>query len=352
MNRISLATEFKNSLKKERIYYESDHTDEFIDKIIKDMEHINIYYIYSNKASNSIKFWGEDAVIIWDLNYWKLFQKYLLQVENCKRFNKNLIQGIIGIISEFISDKYKSIPEISMFVKQISDIYGVKIQVSYDDCINLQDVVEKGKLFSLFHEIGHLEYHKQNNELVKVCEELVRDMFCSIVNKDLSSLGEWAVLGRKSVLHIKYNKNEELLEEITADTFAVMNMVNYFKNSDNKSNFQLACECAIAIEYLSAFQVMFNAVNEAWDVHYPEMKLRFPVRKHKIDSYINELAVARDGLCGQLLVIIIQRMFYLDKNECKRLWDCIDDNHVDNSDIISCLADDEFICTAIEDAFS
>ena len=125
MNRISLATEFKNSLKKERIYYESDHTDEFIDKIIKDMEHINIYYIYSNKASNSIKFWGEDAVIIWDLNYWKLFQKYLLQVENCKRFNKNLIQGIIGIISEFISDKYKSISEISMFVKQISDIYGV-----------------------------------------------------------------------------------------------------------------------------------------------------------------------------------------------------------------------------------
>ena len=145
MNRISLATEFKNSLKKERIYYESDHTDEFIDKIIKDMEHINIYYIYSNKASNSIKFWGEDAVIIWDLNYWKLFQKYLLQVENCKRFNKNLIQGIIGIISEFISDKYKSISEISMFVKQISDIYGVKIQVSYDDCINLQDVFHAGQ---------------------------------------------------------------------------------------------------------------------------------------------------------------------------------------------------------------
>ena len=39
------------------------------------MNHVDIYYIYSNKASNGIRFFGENAVIIWDMKYWQYFEE-------------------------------------------------------------------------------------------------------------------------------------------------------------------------------------------------------------------------------------------------------------------------------------
>lgn len=350
-NREKIYLELKISLERERIFSDSKQKEKILDMILEKMDCIDIYYIYSNKASNSIMFLKNNAIIIWDMNFWECFEKYLMQVENCKRFNKNITQGIICVISEFLSSKYKSIPEISSFLIQIPNEFGIEIdfpQKYYDKVYSISQIC---KLFSFFHEVGHLEHYRKNSDRIKACQEIVLNLINAVDEEDFLSLGEWSELGWKSVCLIREKKGNQILEELACDVFAVMNMINYFKALSNANDFQLACECVVAVEYISTFQNMFNAINQAWDSHYIEMKYGFPVRKKDVNHYVNELAMARNGLCSLILVIVIYNMLNIAKCDREKIWEYRDKNHIDNEDVISCLADDDFVCQAIEDAF-
>ncbi|MFG6395591.1 MAG: hypothetical protein K1W24_15660 [Lachnospiraceae bacterium] len=52
-----------------------------------------------------------------------------------------------------------------------------------------------------------------------------------------------------------------------------------------------------------------------------------------------------------MLVFVVKKIFHLDNGHCNLLLEYIDKNHIDNEGVISCLADDEFIYTAVEEAF-
>lgn len=350
-NKENIYRELGIDLKKERNYIASNQREEILDMIIDKTEYIDIYYICSNKFSNSIRFFDKNAIIIWDMNFWKCFEDYLIQVENCKRFNKNIIQGIIGVISESLSYRYKSIPEVSSFLLQIPKEFGIKLQSLDKYYDKVHDIAQISKLFSLFHEFGHLEYYRKNSDKIKACEELVLDLFSALEKSDFLSLGEWADLGWRSACLIREKKSTQILEELACDVFATMNLIDYYKTTSNKNNFQLACECVVAVEYISTFQNMFNAINQAWDSHYTEMRFGLTVREKDVDFYINELAMARDGLCGLILVIVICNMLNIDKYNREKIWEYRDNNHINNEDVIACLAADDFIREAIEDAF-
>ncbi len=350
-NREKIYSELKISLERERIFSDSNQKEKILDMILEKMDHIDIYYIYSNKASNSIMFLDNESIIIWDMNFWKCYENYLMQVENCKRLNKNITQGIICVVSEFLSDKYKSIPEISSFLKQIPDEFGIEIQFAEKYYDKIHSSIQMCKLFSFFHEIGHLEHNRKNSDRIKVCQELVLNLLDAVDEKDFLPLGEWSDLGWESVCLIREKKGNQILEELVCDVFAVMNMINYYKTFSCTNDFQLACECVISVEYISTFQNMFNAVNQAWDAHYIDMKFRLPVRKKEANHYVNELAMARNGLCSLILVIVINNMLNIAKCDREKIWEYRDNNHIDNEGVFSCLAADDFICGAIEDAF-
>lgn len=350
-NKENLYLELEEDLKKERNYIPNKHKEEILDMILDKTESVDIYYIYSNTYSNSIRFFSENAIVIWDMNFWKCFEDYLMQAENCKRLNMNITQGIIAVISQALSHRYENIPEISSFLLQIPREFGIELQSIDKYYDKMHNIVQIGKLFSLFHEFGHMEYRKRNSDKIAVCEELVVDLIGALDKKDFLPLGEWANLGWKSACLVKEKKNAHILEELACDVFSAMNLVDYYKVDSNKGGFRLACECVIAVEYLSTFQNMFNAVNQAWDSHYTEMRFRLAVREKEVDSYINDLAMARYGLCGLILVIVICNMLNVDRRDREKLWGYRDNNHIDNEDVIACLADEDFIREAIEDAF-
>lgn len=152
-NKEKIYSELKVILKRERTFIDSGQKETMIDTLLEEMDHLDIYYIYSNKASNSIIFFEKDAIIIWDVSFWECLENYLMQIENCKRFKKNIIQGIICVISEFLSNKYKSIPKISSFLIQIPNSFGIKLQYQHEYYDNVCSITQICKLFSFFHEI-------------------------------------------------------------------------------------------------------------------------------------------------------------------------------------------------------
>lgn len=321
-----------------------------LDSLLLAMDNVDIYYIYSNQCLNSIKFLGDKAFIIWDMHYWEIFYNYLLQVENCKMNRKNMTQGIIGVISDYLGEKYNKFYEISAFLKSIQSTYGIPIELSLDHCVSIKGKINICKMFSFYHEIGHLEYAKNNSDRILASKELVLELFDSLSRSDFEGLGIWSDLGWKTVGEIRNHKNDLVLEEITSDIFAIILVAEYYKSTQERSGFQLSCDIIVAIEYITTFQNLFNIINRAWDAHIAEMKYNLPVRRHKPDNTVNELEIARNGLGNLIITIVIENMFRLDKRQCSLLWKYRDENHVDNEDVISCLADEEFICIAIEEA--
>lgn len=350
-NKEQIYSELKISLKRERNFYDSNKREVILDTILEKMEYIDIYYIYSNKFSNGIRFFDKDAIIIWDMNFWECFENYLMQVENCIRFGKNITQGITCVISEALSEKYKNISKVGSFLAQISKEFKIELQSPHEYYDKVKYITQICKVFSFFHEIGHVKYYMGDSEEIRACQELVIDMFSAVSEEDFYSLGEWSELGWKSVQLITEKKSEQILEELSCDIFAAMNMCYYYKKFSDKTNFQLAYECVVASEYLSTFQNMFNAINQAWDSHYTEMKFGLPVREKNVNPYINELAMSRNGFCSLILVIVFYNMLNIEKCEREKLWRYRDKSHVNLKDVISCLADDDFICQAIKDAF-
>lgn len=353
-NREKVYLELKSSLKRERNFCESNQRERTLDQILNNMDNVDIYYICSDKALNSIKFFGENAVIVWDIKYWHYFEEYLMQIHNCRQFSKNIVQGISCVVSGYLSEKYKNIRDISCFLGQIRTVFGIELQSPQEYSKKVYDIIYISKLFSFFHEIGHLEYHKGDNAEIESCQEIVGMLFSAIKNKKLSYLGEWADLGREISLRILANKGfveETILEELIADIYAIIKTVKLYKKITGANEFQTISECMIAEEYISTFQNMFSAINNAWDAHYVEMKFGFPIRKRNINTYINELAVVRNGIGNLMLVFVVQKVFCLNKKQCDFLLERIDENYIDNKDIIECFANEEFICAAIEEAF-
>lgn len=353
-NKEQIYSRLKISLERERIFIESNQRERILDIILNRMDYIDIYYICSNKASNSIKFFGTNAVIVWDMKYWQCFKAYLIQVENCKQLNENIVQGIICEISAFLSEKYKNIYNISSFLEQIKSKFGVALQLSQEHYKKIYNIIFISKLFSFFHEIGHLEHYKKNSIEIKNYQTLVLTLFNAIKNNEFTFLGVWADLGRQTISHITTRKEEvdkDILEELVSDIYSMVHTVKLYKKLININEFQVICDCMVAEEYISTFQNMFSAVNKAWDAHYVEMKFRTTIRKQNANQYINKLAIVRNGIGSLILVFIVQQVFQLDEEQCNLLLEYTDKNHVDNTDVIACLADDEFICTMIEEAF-
>lgn len=350
INDKELIKELKLSLKRERCYTEVTERDSVLDSLVFKIDNVDIFYLHSKQCLNSIKFLKDKAFIIWDAHYWEVFYNYLLQVENCKRNEKNIIQGIIGVITGFLGDKYSNNQDVSAFLKSIQSIYGTSIKLHQDIFISVKGRINICKLFSFYHEIGHMEYVKNNNDTIVACKELVLDLFSSLSKETFDGLEIWSDLGWDVVNEVRNHKRDLLLEEITSDVYAVMLVADFYKKFPKINKFKLACDIIIAIEYLTSFQNLFNIINRAWDAHFAEIKYNVPVRRHEIDNFINEVEIVRNGIGNLILAIVIQKIFYLDKCQCDLLWKHRDDNHVDNLEIISCLADDEFICTAIKEA--
>ena len=342
--------DLKKSLRHERTFVEAERRNKIIDSIVKKIEYVDVFYIRSGNPANSVKFLDNDVIIVWDENDWDIFARYVKCVENCRLTQENVTQGIIVEMADFLGSKYSFCKEIERFLKQIPEQFSIGAQNKEDNSV-IQLYIQIAQLFSLFHELAHIESYKGNNRQILVYREFVLDMFNSLNEEAFTPLGHWGELGRK-VAALDCEMSEDILEEVVSDVFAIFQTIDFLNAYYHVNKWKLACYCAIAIDHILTFQNMFNAISSAWDGHFAEIMFRLPARKHEIDTYVNELATARCGLGSLILVIVIYSKQRLSKEQINNLWEYRDIYHVDNTGVIACLADEEFICTAIEEAFS
>ena len=352
INNSEIYFELRSSLKKERDYLESDKREHFLDDILSKLDYADIYYIYSTKGLNTVKFLKKHAIVIWDYHYWECFEEYLIQVENCKNSNKNITRGTICVITNFLSEKYIKIPQISAFLEQVNVEFGEHVTLCSDQYIEINNRLDICKCFALFHELGHLEYRKNNNDRISACKEIILTLLDSLKKEDFESLEYWMDLSWETVVEIKSGKLDSVLEEMIVDVFGIMLTVDYFMSLYKTEKLKLAYSIVGAIEFLTTFQNLFNIVTKAWDSHYAEMKFGLTPKIKKADSYVNKLEVARNGLGNLILVLVVYKMLNLEKDEVTRLWEYRDSNHINTETVIEYLADDEFICTAIQEEMS
>jgi len=349
MNDIKLA-DLKKSLRRERTFVEAEQRNKIIDSIVKKIEHVDVFYIRSENPANSVKFLDNDVIIVWDENYWDIFARYIKCVENCRLTRENVTQGVIVEMADFLGSKYSFCKEIEHFLKQIPEQFSIGAQNKEDNSV-IQLYIQIAQLFSLFHELAHIESYKGNSSQILACRELVLDMFSSLNEEAFTPLGHWGELGKK-VAALDCEMSEDIFEEVVSDVFAIFQTIDFLNVCYHVSEWKLACYCTMAVDHLLTFQNMFNAISSAWDSHFAEIMFRLPVRIHEIDTYVNDLAMARCGLGSLILVIVIYSKQGLSKEQINNLWEYRDIYHVDNTGVIACLADEEFICTAIEEAFS
>lgn len=339
-------------LNKERDYTESEKNEPFIDVILKAQNQIDIFYIYSTQGLNAIRFLSTGSVVIWDFHYWDVFERYLIEIENCKYNNTNLKQCIIYTFTEFLSEKYIRISKICAFLKQVKEEFCEPILLPPEKYEKIDNIVSICKVFSFFHELGHLEYRNDNSDRILACKEMTLSFLSALNKEDLTDLEYWADLSWNTILAIKNGELESVLEELIADVFGIISTVDYFISNDYGDHFKLACNIAVAIEYLTTFQNVFNVVTKSWDSHYAEMKYGLYPKPKSSDSYVNKLEVTRNGIGNIILVVVINSMLHLNIEEREKLWVCRDENHVDTEQAIEYLSDDEYICTTIQEAQS
>lgn len=346
----SMLVDLKKSLRRERRYVEIEQRSKIIDTILKRFDHVEVFYIRSENPANSVKFLDGDAIIIWNLHYWEIFAKYVKCIENCRETRENATQGVIAEMADFLGDKYSFCKDIEHFLKQIPEKFSIGAQSEKDNS-EIQLYIQIAQLFSLFHELAHIESYKGNNSQIMACRELVLDMFGSLREEAFTHLGHWAELGRR-VAELDCEMSKDIFEEVVSDVFAVIQTIDFLNTGYHVSKWRLAYYCTIAIDHILTFQNTFNAISSAWDSHLGEIMFRLLVRMHKIDPYVNELAMARCNLGSLILVIAIYSKQGLPKEQRNDLWKYRDMYHFDNAGVISCLADEEFICIAIEEAFT
>ena len=78
--------DLKKSLRHERTFVEAEHRNKIIDSIVKKIEYVDVFYIRSENPANSVKFLDNDAIIVWDENYWDIFAECIRLWEWRSRF--------------------------------------------------------------------------------------------------------------------------------------------------------------------------------------------------------------------------------------------------------------------------
>ena len=351
-NREEIYSYVKESLKWDHKYTECLNREYFLESILRNIKNMDIYYINSWKARNSIKILKDVAVIIWDMTFWRYFENFLAQVYLCKIGNKNLTQEIICFMTSFLSDKYQDINKLSSFLAQINNQFGTGVQHQQEHDDQQERIIFLSKIFALYHEIGHLEQRKNNSE-IKMYHDMLMDMFGVINNNALTYLKDWEKLAKNATSDIieEKGKGKAILEEIVSDVYAIIHTIRLYKKLLKIDHLQAINECMQSYEYISGFQHMFTTINSAWENHNIEIKFGVPLRCHEFNNYVNQLEITRNEIGGHVILLILRNIYNLNKIDLLQIVNDMDMCYINNTSVINCLANEHFICTAIDEAF-
>lgn len=332
-----------------RRLHPAEEKNTIIEDIAKYQENIELRCIYSIQACNSVRFDQEQPVIIWDECYWKYFRKYEDTIVTARKNNLNLTQAVISVMSEFLEERFGKFKKLSRFLGQIHEVYGIKDEPDRDSILIIEERTIIAQIFSFFHEVGHVRLW-QKNEVAEKSGEIVRSMFSQLRRENFDKLGQWADLSYTMVTEILQGKHKSLFEELMVDVYAAGKLGVFLENWKHLIGFSQICEALISVEAVLSFQNLLNIVSKAWEQHYTELRFGIPPRQHEVDPHINQIETVRGGLGHILVSVILMKYFNLDQEEQKKAWDICDREHVDNSDVMECLASERFICTAIQEA--
>ena len=335
----------------EKGYSEVPHREKLLDTIIHSFEFLDVIYTTSPSASNCIFFYDDRATIIWDIHFWKCYHAYLYACTSYKFDVEKRTQSIIAEMSRFISRKYSSISSIKSFTQQLYDRFCLPIDCAPMQVEFISVIIKIGKLFSLFHEIGHI-YYKQNRPEMTQKKNYILNMLSAIDKDDLDASDPWTSFIWNSINQIVAGQREDILEEIVCDTFSSEETAHVFYKLEDLSQVDSAKAIVIATENLLNFQSMFNSINTAWNNHYAELKYHLHLKSYKPDKEINELAILRNQLGAMINTSLICSLFSLKAEERNHVWSERDAYSVNNKQVINCLADDDFIRQAIADGIN
>lgn len=350
-NKESIIEKIKFSLSKERTFHEVDYSNLLLEDILKDVSDVDIFYIYSPQAINCVKPYNESSIIVWDVHYWDFYKDYLFQAENCRINKYNQFQGIVNVYLKYLSEKYCSLRKISNFLLDASNRFPIPMEITKKQISELSIYLNIAEVFSLYHELGHLKY-KKSDDIILQYKDSVMDLFSALSDDDFAPLNEWSDLGKTTTSLLVNSNVDNILEEIVADVYAAIELAKYFLPVFNNDPFFTAQKCLIAIEHISTFQNMFNAVNEAWNGHYIQMKYHSDFVPRTVNPYFNELAMARNALGSLVICVILMKSMGLTEEQKNKIWSQRDELHIEIEDVINYLTDDEFITTLIDEALS
>ncbi len=349
MKNKNLIGQLKVLLDADRYYQESNLHEELFDSILKSNENINIFYINSNKATNCTYFFDEKAVIVWDFQFWDFYQEYLYQAESCIINGFNLKQGISAVSAKYISKKYAKIPTLSHFIYQIYTEFNIPVILNEEKKNKIDRIIFLGKVFSFFHEMGHIEYRKKRNELIKSYQEIILKFYSKLPDSFASLYEGWEDLAKSAKRKIANGEADEVLEEMVCDMFAAGETVAYTQHFFNNDLAGLISDVIIAHDKLISFQALFNAINEAWNNHYAEIKYGITVRTYNIEDRINYLAFDRE-IIGYALPRLIAKFYDLDIQQIKIIEQNKVKEHIDLDECIECMTQNQFISAAIKES--
>ena len=230
--------------------YDQEEYIELFEAIIEsipDVE-IQIMTINSKLAKHEFIKYDNKNYIIWDMNYWKIFEKYLFinyYLYNLQIRKTNPSSCLIlttSLFLNFLANKFEHFTELSSSYSK--------------DCLlldyNLPEINEKNpffqmikrdlliaKLYTLFHELGHLyfemnpEYANENKTAIKQGLGLLKD--------DIDFfLGEWSrfypklvkqdylIMIDKVLDNIAYSY---FIEELAIDVTALINVIDFYNEN-------------------------------------------------------------------------------------------------------------------------
>lgn len=341
-----LIRKLRDILDADRYYQESEMREEFFDLILKSNDNIDIFYINSNKATNCTYFFENKAVIVWDFQFWDFYQEYLYQAESCRINGFNLKQGVSAVSAKFLSKKYSIIPTLSHFICQIYTEFNFPVVLTEDKKRDIDRRVFLGKVFSFFHEVGHIVYRKNNNELIKIYQEIILKFFNGVPDDFANHYGVWSDIVKLAMKKIADREADDILEELVCDMFAAGETIHYTQFLLENNTAGLICEVLIAHEKLTAFQALFNAINEAWNYHYSEIKYGFIPQSHNVEDKINELVFDRN-IIGDMLPTLLASFYEIAEGQMNIISRRIVEEHFNLAEAINCMTQDQFISTAI-----
>lgn len=335
-------------LKRKRDMLQTSGEEEVIESLIKEYERIELYVIYSRQANISVINYENQSVIIWDQCYWKYYKKYLEAIETTRKVENSITQAGIAVMTEYLSERYEKARDVSMFLRQIPEQYGISVNLNTDDRAKIETRISIAKIFSFYHEIAHIKIQQEDKAALDT-KTIVLEMMSGIKREHFNKLGKWADLHYKMKTEIMEGRQPHKLHELMADVYAAGKLALFLDDNFQESDFWKAYIGCIGIGYISGFQNLFNVISKVWEDYYVDMRFGIQSHSHEINPEINELEVLRSGLGVFLIVTVLLKHFNLDNFEEKMIWKCYDEEHIDNTGTIECLTDSEFICTLIKE---